>query len=224
MKKLLFILTFLNVISAVAQTDSQSFTDDRDGRVYRTVKIGNQVWMAENLAYLPRIDRVEDGVFDADRFWVYDYFGKSVDEARKTEDYKKYGVLYNWPAGGKACPAGWHMPTDKEWQEMEIFLGMDEKEAGIRKWRTSGDVGKKLKAQSGWFSDSGSDESGFSALPGGCRGYNGFESQTFCGYFWTGSAPNGDNGLRRSICFDENGIDRTEDRRYFGCSVRCVKD
>jgi uncharacterized protein (TIGR02145 family) len=208
----------------MAQVVKTTFTDDRDGHIYTSVKIGNQIWMAQNLAYLSQINKVEDGVFDTDRFWVYNYYGNSVEDAKRTETYKKFGVLYNWPAATKICPAGWHIPTDKEWQEMEVFLGMDTQQAGIRKWRQSGDIGKKLKADSGWFSNRGSDDFGFSALPSGCRGYNGFESENYCGYYWTGSSSNGDNGWRRTICFDDDGIDRTEDRRYFGCSVRCVKD
>jgi uncharacterized protein (TIGR02145 family) len=211
---------FLPVSAQVKDT----FTDNRDGKVYSSVKIGNQTWMAENLAYLPKIDQVEDGVFDFDRFWVYNYFGKSVDEAKKTTDYKNFGVLYNWPSALKVCPAGWHIPTDKEWKTMEEFLGMSAGQANSIKWRSSGDIGKKLKAVTGWHENSGTDEFGFSALPGGCRGYNGFESESYCGFFWTGSPTNGDNGWRRAICFDENGIEKNEDRRYFGCSVRCVKD
>lgn len=224
--KLLFwiFLSFVVSFPSRAQVAETTFTDNRDGHIYNSVKIGNQIWMAENLAYLPRIDKVEDGVFDADRFWVYNYFGDSVEEAKTTEAYTKFGVLYNWTAATKICPAGWHMPTDKEWQEMEASLGMDTQQTSIRKWRQSGDVGKKLKSSSGWFSNHGTDEFGFRALPAGCRGYNGFESEHYCGYFWTGSPSSGDNGWRRTICFDEDGIERTEDRRYFGCSVRCIKD
>jgi uncharacterized protein (TIGR02145 family) len=225
--KIIFLFFFLSVsllIPSLSQDDKKTITDTRDGRVYKTVKIGNQTWMAENLAYLPKIDQVEDGVFDTERFWVYNYFGNSTGEAVKTESYKKYGALYNWPAATNVCPQGWHLPTEIEWQKMEILLGMEQGLASTRKWRSSGDVGKKLKSVKGWHADSGTDETGFSALPGGCRGYNGFESQNFCGFYWTGSASNGDNGWRRTICFDENGIEKNEDRKYFGCSVRCVKD
>jgi len=215
---------WLIMIATAWSQDKGTFTDNRDGNVYSFIKIGNQIWMAENLAYLPRIDQVEDGVFDFERFWVYNYFGNNIQEAKSTETYKKYGVLYNWPAATKVCPEGWHIPTDKDWQEMEIFLGMDSNIAANRKWRSGNNVGVKLKASTGWFSDSGTNETGFSALPGGCRGYNGFESMNYCGYFWTGTPSSGDNGWRRTLCFDENSIEKTEDRRYFGCSVRCIKD
>ena len=202
----------------------EKFTDSRDGRVYRTVIIGKQTWMAENLAYIPRIDKMEDGQFETERYWVYNYFGNSLDAAKQTDAYKKYGVLYNWIGARNSCPEGWRLPTDAEWQQMEISLGMTEQDAESRMWRKSGDVGKKLMSKDGWKKNYGSGESGFEAIPGGCRGYNGFEGISYDAFFWTSSPTNGDNGVRRGLLFDEAGINKTEERRYFGCSVRCVKN
>jgi uncharacterized protein (TIGR02145 family) len=186
--------------------------------------IDSKTWMAENLSYLPQINMVEDGVYEEDRFWVYGYYKTSIEEAKNTYYYKKYGVLYNWSAAMSACPDGWHLPNESQWQEMEKSLGMNSKQVGIRKWRDSGEVGSKLKAVIGWYRNSGNNVTGFTALPGGCKGYNGFESIGYCGYFWVGTPTNSDNAFRRALIFDGVGIERNEDRRYFGCSVRCVEN
>ncbi len=222
-----FSLTCLLLSSIVSLSWAQvkgTFTDSRDDHVYSFVIIGNQTWMAENLAYLPQVNHVDSGDFDKERFWVYGYYGESIEDAKLTKIYKTYGVLYNWPAAKKSCPNGWHLPTEKEWQEMELFLGMSVEHSNDRKWRISGDVGKKLKDTTGWFINFGVNEVSFNALPGGHRGYNGFESVSYCGYFWTGTPTNGDNALSRAICFDENGVAKNEDRRYFGEAVRCIKN
>ena len=225
MRTLLLQTIFLIALFLCIPVQAQStFTDSRDGRVYRTVTIGKQTWMAENLAFLPRIDKMEDGQFEIERYWVYGYFGNSLDAAKQTDAYKTYGVLYNWKGACTSCPEGWHLPTDAEWQEMEMSLGMSSLDAESRLWRKSGDVGKKLISKDGWKKNFGSDETGFGALPGGCRGYNGFEGDLYIAFFWTSSPTNGDNGLRRGLLFDESGIHKTEDRRYIGSSVRCVKN
>jgi len=210
--------------SPLATQDKGTFTDNRDGHIYQSVIIGKQTWMAENLAYLPGVDRVATGLFEEECRYVYGYDGVKTDEARANTNYKKFGVLYNWIAAKSACPAGWHLPTDQEWIALEKFLGMNDVESVMRDWRTSGEAGRKLKSSSGWINGNGSDISGFAALPAGCRGYAGFESRDYAVYFWTASTIDGDNGWRRGICSDNPGVSRQEDRRYFGCSVRCVKN
>jgi uncharacterized protein (TIGR02145 family) len=199
-----------------------TFTDDRDGSVYLWITIGNQTWMAGNLAWLPRVNRVDDALFDGKCHYVYGYDGNDLAEAKAKSSYRRYGALYNWEAALESCPAGWHLPTDQEWKELERYLGMED--ADRRGWREAGETGKKLKSTTGWMSNNGSDETGFHALPGGCRGYQGFESLGYCGYFWTASPAGGDNGWRRGFCGDDNGSCREEERRYFGASVRCVKN
>ena len=200
-----------------------SFTDARDGNVYPWVKIGDQTWMAENLAWLPEVSRVSDGQFEGNCYYVYGYDGTDLTAATSKEVYKIYGALYNWKAARESCPEGWHLPTDPEWSELEKTLGM-EYEPFNRGWIHSGEVGNKLKSTSGWIMNHGTDDVGFKALPGGCRGYGGFESLGFCGYFWTATPAGGDNGWRRGLCGDNNGSCREEDRKYFGISVRCIKD
>jgi len=218
----LFILSYIITISAKAQ-EKGTFTDVRDGHLYKFVKINNQTWMAENLAYLPGVNRVADSQFEGKCFYVYGYNSDNLYESAKEANYKKYGALYNWKAAIESCPDGWHLPTDQEWREMEKYLGMKD-ETGKRGWIGSGDIGKKLKSTSGWNMNGATDETGFNILPAGCRGYHGFESLGFCTYFWTATPAGGDNSWRRGFCGDENGFNREEERRYFGISVRCVKD
>jgi uncharacterized protein (TIGR02145 family) len=81
----------------------QTFTDTRDGKVYKTVKIGNQLWMAENLAFVPKKG-----------FWAYDNHENNV---------QKYGYLYDWNTANMVCPEGWHLPTMKEFEQLIDFLG-----------------------------------------------------------------------------------------------------
>jgi uncharacterized protein (TIGR02145 family) len=202
---------------------SGSFTDPRDGHTYKTVTLGNQVWMAENLAFLPSVNLVSDAGFEDACYYVYGYHGKNVEEAVTRDAYHTYGALYNWKAATISCPDGWHLPTDVEWRELEKILGM-EYEPLSRSWIGSGAVGKKIRSADGWKMGNATGESGFNALPAGCRGYSGFESMGFCGYFWTATPSGTDNGWRRGFCGDNDGSCREEDRKYFGISVRCVKN
>jgi uncharacterized protein (TIGR02145 family) len=219
-----FILTTA-VFPVINQSQNEgTFTDARDGHVYKWVKIGNQIWMTENLAYLPQVNREDDSLFNGKCFYVYGYDGEIISEAKSKETFKKYGVLYNWDAAREGCPQGWHLPTDEEWRELEEYLGMAAEELGSREWRSSGEVGKKLKSVLSWKMNNGSNEFNFNILPGGCRGYGGFGSLNFCAYFWTASAAGNDNAWRRGFCGDDSGSCREEDRRYFGLSIRCVKD
>jgi uncharacterized protein (TIGR02145 family) len=118
--QILFLLVFNPLF---AQDQTGSFTDSRDGKVYKTVKIGDQWWMAENLAWLPEVDSI--GKKTSLRYSVYGYKGQSVAEAKATDYYKTYGVLYNWKDALTVCPDGWHLPSEEEWFTLEVFLGLD---------------------------------------------------------------------------------------------------
>jgi len=92
---------------------------------------------------------------------------KQVNPVKPTEYYN------NWPAAEQACPDGWHLPTDDEWKQLEMYVGMSQSEAGNIGWRGTSYKGYKLKAISGWYNDgNGTDEYGFFALPGGIHYYN----------------------------------------------------
>jgi uncharacterized protein (TIGR02145 family) len=134
---------------AAAQT-AGTFTDPRDGKTYRTVKIGKQVWMAENLNY------------KTDSSWCYD---------NNPDNCKKYGRLYFWNAATKACPVGWHLPSNNEWNTLVNATG-------------GSSAGTRLKSKSpNW---NGTDDYGFSALPGGDRSASEiFDDLGSDGYWWT---------------------------------------
>ena len=130
-----------------------TFTDSRDGQEYKWVKIGEQIWMAENLNY-------ETGTGS----WVYD---------NSTSNAATYGRLYDWETPCDVCPSGWHLPSDDEWKQLEMAIGMSQSDADDSGWRGT-DEGSKLKATSSWSSNgNGTDVYGYTALPGGCRYYNG---------------------------------------------------
>jgi len=130
-----------------------TFTDPRDGKVYKTVKIGNQVWMAENLNY------------DASGSKCYN---------NDPANAEKYGRLYDWETAKKVCPAGWHLPSEEEWEILIDFVGGAEI------------AGTKLKAKFGWNDFNGTDDFGFSALPGGRMSY-GFCEVGYSGFWWSAS-------------------------------------
>jgi len=99
-----------------------AFTDPRDGNRYRTVRIGSQHWLAENLRYLPSVCPPTQAPDGSPLHYVYDYHGHSVTEARQAGHYRHFGVLYNWPAALAAVPPGWHLPSDAEWSQLTDLL------------------------------------------------------------------------------------------------------
>jgi uncharacterized protein (TIGR02145 family) len=134
-----------------------TFIDKRDGQAYRIVKVGSQTWFAENLNY------VAEG---------------SKCPGNNSSNCEKYGRLYDWATAKKACPAGWHLPTDDEWTKLMNYVG------GLAT------AGTKLKSSSYWNSYSGvpagTDEYGFSALPGGSGSSDGsFGTIGSSGYWWS---------------------------------------
>lgn len=198
----------------------QTFTDSRDGNVYKYVKIGNQVWMAENLKYLPSVS--EPGMISAEIpfYYVYGYSGTSLAGAKGSFNYGAYGVLYNWAAAKAACPVGWHLPTNEEWTQLADYLGgkavagIKLKETGIKHWQTtSPDV---------------TNETGFTALPGGFRDFDGtFKSTGYRGYWWSateGDDPSSAWHIHLSYNAGGLGMESFAYVKFAGISVRCVKD
>ncbi len=182
------------------------FTDPRDSINYPYVTIGNQIWMAKNLAYVsPKGSYAYD---DEDRF------------------VKDYGRLYTFDAAERACPDGWHLPSDKDWKDLEVFLGMDLKTADSLEWRRSGDVALALKNKSGWWSGgNGANTSRFSALPGGFRTEGGrYEVFGDVGTFWTSSYASESHSWGRGMVYYETGVYRWKYNKMEGYSVRCLKN
>lgn len=156
------------------------FLDPRDGQKYRQLRFGEKVWMGSNLNYEAPGD-----------CWLY----PDRDDSRSEVPY---GRLYDWETAKRACPPSWHLPTDFEFQQLEIALGMNFY-ADHTGWRWYGNVGRKMQDLQGWHSDSLSNRSGFAALPGGYYDPGNevlpFKNRGTHGYYWTSTELNFDLNL-----------------------------
>jgi len=194
MRKLLLTTAAVAAAIGLAGCGSGTFTDKRDGQRYKTVKIGRQIWMAENLNY-----QTESGS------WCY------KDNADKC---KYYGRLYDWNTAKTVCPKGWKLPSREDWNSLFAAVGG---------WKTAGE---KLKSKSGWNENgNGTDNYGFSALPGGDRHSDGgFDFAGYYGLWWT--ATEDDNGLAyyRRMLYRDDRVDEDGYDKSGGYSVRCVAD
>ncbi|UCH13414.1 MAG: hypothetical protein JSV22_09890 [Bacteroidales bacterium] len=216
------------------------WTDRRDNQKYKTVQIGDQVWMAENMKATvyadstPLVDGTGVGDITNDYTTKYWFFYNDNPGNKET-----YGLLYTWaammngePAGDNnpsgvqgICPTGWHVSSDSEWKEMEMFLGMNQAEADATDWRGI-DEGTELKTTVGWNSGgNGTNLSGFSALPAGFRHWDGnFGSLGVGALFWTCTEFDSQNVWGRLLLFNYENVFRNYDYKDRGLSVRCVKD
>ncbi len=210
----------------VINPDNGSFEDQRDKHVYKWIRIGEQVWTAENMGHLPAVSPVSDVSETEPYYYVYGYEGTSLSEARSISNYTKYGVLYNWKAAQTACPSGWHLPGDEEWKQLEQYLGMDQLQANSEGFRESGSIGKKLKSTSGWDNNGiGDNSSGFTALPGGYRSYNGnYEGAGLGAGFWSATENNVLTAWYRGLVFYNATLQRYYYAKSDGFSVRCLLD
>ena len=264
MKNVLFALPFIFFFACSSDTDNdtgKTFTDSRDGKKYRYVQIGEQVWMAENLNYAVEGGKCygEGGKVITGYDEDYNPITKTLSNAEVQANCKKYGRLYDWATtmdipsscntsscSGQIqtkhkgiCPSGWHIPSEDDWDTLIYYVG----------WFAGA-----LKATKGWNSSdsvsnsNGTNDYGFSALPGGYYG-NDVASACIC---FSGSTcycddpPDshflrvGDVGIWRSSNEDYNGgvsyksMSNEEDmvmgwkykvrhKSYLG-SVRCIKD
>jgi uncharacterized protein (TIGR02145 family) len=198
---------------------------NHEGYNYSTVLIGDQCWFAENCRYLPVVSSSSASSETSPYFYVYGYEGTDASAAMATENYDTYGVLYNWPAvmTEAICPSGWHIPSDGEWQAMEMSLGMSESVAAQTGWRGS-PVGDYMKSTSGWNSGgNGSNSSGFNGLPGGYRYSGGFGNDGGYGYWWSASE-SGSYAWNRVLTSDYVNVSRSSYYRDKGFSARCVRD
>jgi len=159
---------------------------------YKTVTIGDQTWMKENL-----------NVTTTSGSWCY---------ANKADSCAKYGRLYNWATAKTVCPTGWHLPSRDEWETLAKYVGSA--------------AGKKLKATRGWYANgNGTDEFGFSALPGGIRVSDGeFDGVGQYGLWWTATEHGLDSAYSRDMDYDADDVFENWNDERFGMSVRCVKD
>gem|GEM_PF-436118 len=189
--------------------------DERDGKKYRTVKIGDQTWMAENLAYV------------VDSSWCPE--GRS-------DSCAKYGRLYQWAAamaiaptydamawdGGDSliqgvCPRGWHLPSETEWTALTATVEADARVG-------EGFAGSALKSTAGWYlSGNGTDRFGFRAIPAGYR-YNGDGPLGMYAHFWSASAYNGETAWLRTAYHNYARMYGGSADKKAGYAVRCLED
>ena len=184
-------------IKSIEVQEANTFTDSRDSKTYKTVTIGTQTWMAENLRY-----KVSSGC------WAYD---------NNESNANKYGYLYNWETAKKVCPTGWHLPSDAEWTTLTIYLGGENIAGGKLKATTTWESPNT----------GASNSSGFTALPGGSLFTNGngaFGDIGGAGLWWSSTEYNTNDAWNRFMFFNASGFYRSGDFKNSGFSVRCVKD
>ena len=206
------------------KTVSGIFTDARDGRSYDYITIGTQTWMMENLAYLPKVNDWQDVSYNEPFYYVNQYRDSSVTEAKATENYQIYGVLYNWEAAKTACPDGWHLPSEEEWETLKDHLGG---------WDVAGGKMKETGIEHWDIPNPGTNSSGFTALPGGgfkrwveydMEYYNRFSPGRNV-TFWSSTTWWRDlHSYGYKIWNHFNQLSREEYDQSSGFSVRCLKD
>jgi uncharacterized protein (TIGR02145 family) len=222
--------------------------NDYDGNNYTTVEIGDQTWMAENLKAKHFKDGTEIALVENNSDWnILSYTSKAYCYYVNSVSYgNTFGALYTWaaamngdesselnPSGVQgACPCGWHLPSDEEWMELEMYLGMTYEEAYGLGWRGTNE-GDKLKTTNGWFNNgNGTNASGFSALPGGSRINALFVDLTEKTCFWSTTEYFNNHNLafNRSLSYLYSQIGWFSANHYYGypknygLSVRCIKD
>jgi uncharacterized protein (TIGR02145 family) len=184
------IALLLICVAAFAQQKG-IFTDPRDGKKYKYVKIGSQTWMAENLNYDAKGSKCYGEGGEVIIGWNSDedtpITGK-LSDAEIRANCTKYGRLYDWDAAVKACPSGWHLSSNSDWKKLEKTVG-------------SSKAAKKLRAKSGWGNDgNGTDDFGFSALPGGYGNSDGsFDDVGNDGNWWSANEDGSDSDANRKI-------------------------
>jgi uncharacterized protein (TIGR02145 family) len=207
-----------------------STVTDNDGNVYRTIKIGDQWWMAENLK--SKTFRNGDVIFKKQNNQDWQEDGPAYCLFNELDNAP--GYLYNYAAVTSSkglAPAGWRIPTDEDWKLLEKNLGMSEGQAQKSGWRgtTEGDM-LKVKAPEGWIVYGqiwGTDKVGFSGLAGACRLPDGRWADPglqATAFWWTATTDNQDKAYYRYLDYKSSAIFRSATSVRYGMSVRCVKE
>lgn len=219
-----------SVIQKSTKKQIDSVNVDININTYKTVKIGNQVWMSENLNVsqyrngdsIPQVQDAEEWAKLTTGAWCY--------YDNDTRNGRVYGKLYNWYAVNDPrglAPEGWHTPSDNEWQELERVLCISSDDAEKTGWR--GSIGGKLKetGTAHWSAPNAgaTNETGFTALPSGYRSSIGlFYNVGYCASFWSSSAGNSRTAWDRALGHDCKEIGRSSFDMRVSMSVRCVLD
>ena len=223
-----------NDIPTQSNPPTSGTVTDIDGNVYKTVKIGTQWWMAENLKVthyrngdpIPNVtDSIEWSGLSSGAYCEYDNDANNV---------TTYGRLYNWLAiadSRNIAPVGWHVPTDEEWKQLEMYLGMSQADADTVGWRGTTEGGKlKDSGTTSWISPNtgATNESGFTALPAGSRIYQDghFVDIGYLAIFWSSTEYDSNYSWFRALVYEYSNICRLHyiDSKLSGLSIRCVKD
>jgi len=222
MKKEIFVLVLICIIMASCKKDNEKpavTITDIDGNNYNIVTIGTQIWMAENLKTSKYNDGASIPLVTGSSAWFnlttpgYCWYDNDAATYKNT-----YGALYNWYTVdyGMLCPTGWHVPTDAEWTTLENYLG------------GSSVAGGKLKANTQWDSPNtgATNESGFTALPGGCRfGDGAFSNTGKIGFWWSATREDIENfPVNRIMEYNFSNVFSEPNYESYGFSVRCIKD
>jgi uncharacterized protein (TIGR02145 family) len=214
-------------------TDSGETVTDIDGNVYNTVKIGNQVWMAENLkvTHYQNGDIITSG-HSADE-WKSLMVGSYCNYSDDLKNVETYGRLYNWHAVAdirNLAPEGWHVPNDEEWLELEKYLGMSSSvltSSEIGMFERGTNEGEILKNGKAWIGHNGTNLVGFSALPAGRRSSVKYDNIGQGAYFWTSTEDNlpwFEAADHRWVVSSRKTIGRAPMAKTWGLSIRCIKD
>ena len=209
---------------------------DIDGNIYQNVQIGNQLWMQETLkvTHYRNGDEISTGYSESE--WA------DLDET-ETGSYAVYnddplngethGNLYNWYAVDDVrgvCPEGWHVPTDEEIKQLEMYLGMSQEEADNDGWRGTNE-GSKLAVRTDLWDDGNLENnpefgtSGFNLLPSGSRYFDGnYLYMGSNGSFWSSTEYSSNYAWYRILNYNNSDINRRKIYKQNGFSVRCIKD
>lgn len=203
---LLFCLFNIAINSIVLSQSKDSIIDVRDGQLYHTIKIGNQIWLSQNMNY-----KADSGS------WCY---------MEIEENCSSNGRLYNWYTAQNVCPEGWHLPADDEWDTLTNYIN---KVKGVGIKGSDGDwssLGYFLKSKTFWKEKgSGNDALGFNALPSGLRDIDGVYSDAGeIGNFWTATETAPRFAFCRTMYYYFSNINRNRENKSYGFSVRCVKN
>jgi uncharacterized protein (TIGR02145 family) len=236
MKHILFFVVFIFLGLQACQKETNTpivleygTVTDVDGNTYKTVKIGNQWWMCENL----RVKHFQDGSeisyignVNQDSLWA-----NSSESAYSYLNDSLFGCFYNSFSVQdvrKLAPAGWHIPSDEEWMTLEKTIGMSEKQANAFAWRGSNEAELLLnRISEGWPSGTvpfGIDTYDFSIFPAGCRLFNGELTFAYTAFFWSSTLSTNGNAYYRYFDYQKKNIFRQTTYPQYGMSIRCVKD
>ncbi len=202
---------------------------DVDGNVYQTVIIGTQIWLQSNLKVthyrngdpIPNVtDDTAWGNLTTGAYCNYDNEVAKRSDDKNVSDVATYGRLYNWFAVNDSrniAPAGWHVPTDAEWRALMNYLGGESiaggkmKEEGTTHWQSP--------------NTGATNESGFTALPGGYRvNYGVFAGIGTLGYLWSSTEYNTSLAWFRNLSYDSAAVRRSVTDKQVGFSIRCIKN